>query len=161
MSSMPDAVPHMEFRLLQGGEMELATALAAAQAGAEDPAREGWGLGTTGAAPLNCEAFGLLVQGSVAGVLWLFSHPQGIAEIKALVLSKGRWGTGLIGWMLDNAAAVMGERGLKGLFVNLSEGGERLGELLEDAGFRGPQLADPGYPRGRWIRSAQRLAMPE
>ena len=144
--------PHMEFRLLEGDDLELAVALAAAQAGVEDPAMEGWGLGGTGAAPLNCEPYGVMVQGSVAGVLWLFVHAQGIVEAKALALPRGRWGVGLIAWLMDNAAAEMGKRGMKCIFVNLTGGSERLGELLQDAGFHGPQLADPGYPKGRWIK---------
>lgn len=145
--------PHMEFRLLEGDELELAAALAAAQAGVDDPAMEGWGLGGTGAAPLNCMPYGLLIQGSVAGVVWLFPHSQqSLAEAKALVLPRKRWGMGLPEWMLRNAAAEMARQGMKGIFLSLSGGSERLGEMLEEAGFHGPKLADPGYPRGRWIR---------
>ena len=147
------STPHMEFRLLEGDELELATALAAAQAGGDDPETEGWGLGDTGAAPLNCMPYGLLVQGSVAGVVWLFPHrQQSLVEAKALVLPRKRRGMGLLEWMLQRAAEEMGKEGMKGMFLTLPGGSERLGEMLQDAGFHGPQLADPGYPRGRWIR---------
>lgn len=146
------ATPHMEFRPLEGDELELATALAAAQAGVDDPAMEGWGLGATGAAPLNCLPYGLMIKGGLAGAIWLFPHQQAVVEAKALVLPKARWGMGLMHFMLENAAAEMAKREMKGLFINLPSGNERLGEMLEEAGFHGPQLADPGYPKGRWIR---------
>ena len=152
MSSTPNMQPHMEFRLLDGEGLELAAALAASQAGVEDPGLEGWGLGISGGVPLNGEAFGLFLQGGLAGVLWLVAHPQGIAEVVALVLSRKRWGMGFLDMMLSGAAAEMGKRGLKGLFLTLPGGAESLGEKLEDAGFRGPSLADPGYPKGRWIK---------
>lgn len=152
MTSTPQTPAHMEFRRLTEAEQELAVALASSLAGLDDPGFEGWGLGTTGAAPLNCEAYGLLVQGGLAGVIWLTAHPQGIAEATALALPRKRWGMGLMGWMLQSAAAEMAKRDLKGLFINLPGGMESLGEKLEDAGFRGPQLADPGYPKGRWIK---------
>lgn len=147
------STPHMEFRLLEGADLELATALAAAQAGVDDPSGECWGLGPSGAAPLNCIPYGLMVKGGLAGVIWLFPHTQqNVAEVKALLLPRGRWGAGLMNWMLQNAAAEMTGRGMKGLFINLTTGGESLGAKLEEADFHGPQLADPGYPRGRWIK---------
>ncbi len=145
--------PHMEFRLLEGPDLEHAVAIAASLAGVEDPAREGWGLGASGGAPLNCEAYGIVIRGAVAGVLWILRH-QGIAEAKALALPRGRWGLGFVSALAAHVSAVLESQGMKGLFINLTEGSERLGELLEEAGFHGPQLADPGYPKGRWIRAA-------
>ncbi len=146
------ATPHMEFRLLEDGEQELAVALAADQAGADDPSMECWGLGDSGAAPLNCQPYGLFIKGALAGVIWLFPHQQAVVEAKALVLPKARRGMGLMEWMLQSAAGEMAKQDMKGLFINLSGGGERIGEKLEEAGFHGPQLADPGYPRGRWLK---------
>lgn len=146
------AIPDMEFRRLEGDDVELAVALAASLADIEDERREGWGLGKNGSIPLGCEAWGVLIRGGLAGALWLAPAVGGVVEVKTLVLPRGRWGMGLVQWLLERTVEPVKNSGAKALTVTLASGSGALGEMLEEAGFTGPGLDEETYPVGKWMR---------
>lgn len=146
MSSAPDLV----FRKLDENEKELSEGLAGSAAGVDDPRSEVWGIGRDGIPPESGDAWGLFVRDTLAGVAWLTPVEGGCVEIAALALPRGRWGMGLPVWVAGEAAKAAGRAGARELVVRLSGGGMPLGEMLEDAGFLGPDIESEGYPAGEW-----------
>lgn len=141
--------PNFCVKRLEKEDLELAVALAASMCDLEHPRCEAWGI-APGRPPENAEAaWGLFIQGGLAGAAWTFTK-QGATVVSAMVLPRGRWGMGLVGFMLDRIAE---ETGARELHIRLASGGHALGESLEDAGFAGPDILDENYPVGEWKRS--------
>lgn len=133
---------------LEKEDLELAVALAASMCDLHDPRCEAWGL-APGSPPAKVDSvWGLFVNDSLTGSAWTFAQPSGVV-ISALVLPRGQWGMGLVGFMVDAIATATnaGE-----LHVCVAAGGHGLGEALEGAGFVGPDLLDEKYPVGDWKR---------
>lgn len=144
------AMPDMEFRRLEGEERELAVGLADSLAGVEDAKFEGWGLEQGADALHYCELWGVFIRGGLAGALWLTAG-GGVAEIKALALPRRRWGMGLVQWLISRLTESAKKSGAATLAITLTSGGEHLGEILEESGFSGPNLAEETYPAGKWL----------
>lgn len=148
MSATPDLI----LRRLSEEEKDLALGLAASVTAFDDSRCEAWGIAPDGAPPSDAEPWGLFVRGTMAGAAWFSNAKQGTVEIAAMALPRGRWGMGLVVWMAGEASRQVGAAGAGELLVRLESGGRKLGELLEDAGFFGPDVEDENYPRGEWRR---------
>lgn len=133
---------------LEKEDLELAVALAASMCDLHDPRCEAWGL-APGCPPAQVDSvWGLFVNDSLTGSAWTCAQPNGVV-ISELVLPRGQWGMGLVGFMAD---AIATEINAGALHVCVAAGGHGLGEALESAGFVGPDLLDEMYPIGDWMR---------
>lgn len=144
--------PELLFRRLGEDEIDLALGLAASVVPLDEPLCEAWGIGPDGTPLPGAEVWGLFMRGTLAGAAWLSAVHFGTVEIMSLALPRGRWGMGLVVWMAGEAAREAASGGAEELLVRLVNGGSKLGELLEDSGFSGPNIESEDYPRGEWRR---------
>lgn len=144
------ATPGLVFRPLAAEELPLALSLAASMTGLDDPKREAWGVGPQGASDAAGEAWGIFEGDILAGAAWLSRLEDGALEVGTFALPRRRWGMGLLLWTLDNIVRNEAQKALE-LRIHVDGGGPSLGELLEDAGFSGPDVEDEGYPKGDWV----------
>lgn len=154
------ATPGLVFRPLGAGETPLAMSLAASTLGLHDPRCEAWGVGPQGAPNAAGEAWGIFEGDILAGAAWLRRLEDGALELSAFALPRRRWGMGLLLWMMDNIVRNEAQKALE-LRIHLDCGGPSLGELLEDAGFSGPDIEDEGYPSGDWVLNLLGTGEPE
>ena len=145
-------MPNLDFRRLERLELELAAELTAAPESA-DPKSENFG--TVAIGPQSGEEiWGLFIKGTLAGAAQSGPVSGDAAEIKALFLAR-RWRrTGLSVWMLEQLCREAGSAGARNISVRIDGAPFSVGEVLEDAGFSGPDREDERYPAGTWTRSA-------
>ena len=144
------ASPGLVFRRLAEEDMPLAVSLTASMTGQGDPKCEAWGVDGEELPDDAGEAWGIFEQDILAGAAWLKRADDGALELNVFALPRRRWGMGLALWMIDNIVRNEAHKALE-LRIHLDSGGPALGEMLEDAGFTGPDIEDEGYPKGDWI----------
>ncbi|MDR1535805.1 MAG: hypothetical protein LBU64_12050 [Planctomycetota bacterium] len=138
--------PVLECRKLSGSDLELLDGLISVARNGE----ESFGLESDQALPELGEPWGGFIRGGLSAAAWLKCPPgNGPAEISALLVARNWLHTGISSFLLNR---MLGEIGPGGVRIRLAGGKRGLGEVLEAAGFLGPDPEDRDYPRGEWNR---------